>query len=54
MVVSRPRTQSNEADQCGCTVYAPMNAEEKKREAGKDPYARKKGRAMRLPHGGAE
>jgi transposase len=27
----------------GCTVYAPIKAEEKKRAAGKDPYARLKG-----------
>jgi transposase len=27
----------------GCTVYAPIKAEEKKRAAGKDPYARQKG-----------
>jgi hypothetical protein len=33
----------NQADQRGCTVYAPIKAEEKKRAAGKDPYARSKG-----------
>jgi transposase len=27
----------------GCTVYAPIKAEEKKRAAGRDPYARQKG-----------
>ena len=27
----------------GCTVYAPIKAEEKKRAAGEDPYAPKKG-----------
>ena len=27
----------------GCTVYAPIKAEEKKQAAGKDPYARMKG-----------
>jgi len=32
-----------QADQRGCTVYAPIRAEEKKRAAGNDPYARKKG-----------
>ena len=33
----------DQADQRGCTVYAPINAEEKKRAAGKDPYAPCKG-----------
>jgi transposase len=33
----------NYADGRGCTVYAPIKAEEKKRAAGKDPYARMKG-----------
>ena len=33
----------DQADQRGCTVYAPINAEEKKRAAGKDPHARKMG-----------
>jgi len=31
------------AEEHGCTVYAPIKAEEKKRAAGKDPYARMKG-----------
>jgi transposase len=31
------------AEERGCTVYAPIKAEEKKRAAGKDPYARAKG-----------
>ena len=33
----------DQADERGCTVYAPIKDEEKKRAAGKDPYARKKG-----------
>jgi transposase len=33
----------DQADQRGCTVYAPISAEEKKRAAGKDPHARAKG-----------
>lgn len=33
----------DQADQRSCTVYAPINAEEKKRAAGKDPFARQKG-----------
>jgi transposase len=33
----------DQADQRGCTVYAPIRAEEKKRADGEDPYARKKG-----------
>jgi hypothetical protein len=33
----------DQADQRGCTVYAPINAEEKKLAAGKDPYAPSKG-----------
>jgi transposase len=33
----------DQADERGCTVYAPINAEEKKRAAGKDPHARCKG-----------
>lgn len=33
----------DESDQRSCTVYAPINAEEKKRAAGKDPHARSKG-----------
>ena len=44
----------DQADQRGCTVYAPINAEEKKRAAGKDPHARRRATAMRLPRGGAE
>lgn len=32
-----------QAQEHGCTVYAPIKAEEKKRAAGKDPYARSKG-----------
>jgi transposase len=32
-----------QADQQGCEVYAPLKDEEKQREAGKDPHARKKG-----------
>jgi transposase len=31
------------AAQRGCTVYAPLKEEEKQRQAGKDPHARKKG-----------
>ena len=31
------------ASQAGCTVYAPLKEEEKQLEAGKDPYAKKKG-----------
>ena len=34
----------DQADERGCTVYAPINAEEKKRAAGKDPHARQQGR----------
>lgn len=33
----------DQAEERGCTVYAPIKAEEKKRAAGKDPYARSKG-----------
>ena len=33
----------DQADERGCTVYAPIKAEEKKRAAGEDPHARKKG-----------
>jgi transposase len=33
----------DEAAERGCTVYAPLKDEEKQREAGKDPHARKKG-----------
>ena len=33
----------DQADDRGCTVYAPIKDEEKQRAAGKDPYARKKG-----------
>ncbi len=33
----------DQADERGCTVYAPIKAEEKKRAAGKDPHARSKG-----------
>ena len=43
MVASRRRTQSIRPTERGCTVYAPIKDEEKKRAAGKDPYARKKG-----------
>ena len=32
-----------QADQRGCTVYAPLKDEEKQRKAGKDPHARKPG-----------
>lgn len=32
-----------DADRRGCTVYAPLKEEEKQRQAGKDPHARKKG-----------
>jgi transposase len=31
------------ASQAGCTVYAPLKEEEEQLEAGKDPYAKKKG-----------
>ena len=33
----------DQADKLDCTVYAPIPAEDKKRAAGKDPYARVKG-----------
>jgi DDE family transposase len=32
-----------QADDCGCTVYAPLKDEQKQRAEGKDPHARKKG-----------
>jgi hypothetical protein len=32
-----------QADQRGCTMYAPLKDEEKQRKAGKDPHARKPG-----------
>jgi hypothetical protein len=44
----------DQADQRGCTVYAPINAEEKKRAAGKDPYAPSRATPMLFPLGGAE
>lgn len=33
----------DDADRRGCTVYAPLKEEDKQRQAGKDPHARKKG-----------
>ena len=33
----------DQADERGCTVYAPITAEKKKRAAGKDPHAPSKG-----------
>jgi hypothetical protein len=32
----------DQADKCGCTVYAPIKAEKKKLAKGEDPYARRK------------
>jgi len=33
----------DQADDCGCTVYAPVKDKEKQQAEGKDPHARKKG-----------
>jgi transposase len=37
------RSAIDRATQAGCTVYAPLKEEKQQREAGKDPYTRKKG-----------
>jgi Transposase DDE domain len=37
------RSAIDQATQAGCTVYAPLKEEKRQREAGKDPYAKKKG-----------
>lgn len=37
------RDSIDQASQAGCTVYAPLKEEQKQLEAGKDPYAKKKG-----------
>jgi hypothetical protein len=37
------RDSIDQASQAGCTVYAPWKEEQKQLEAGKDPYAQKKG-----------
>ena len=44
----------DQADERGCTVYAPIKAEEKKRANGEDPHPARRAIAMRLPLGGAE
>jgi hypothetical protein len=37
------RDSIDQASQAGCTVYAPLKEEQKQLDAGKDPYAKKKG-----------
>ena len=37
------RSAIDQATEAGCTVYAPLKEEKKQQQAGKDPYAKKKG-----------